>query len=307
MCWLSAFAKKRVPSREDLVETDILYGIHCPKALRNRLGLTHFQLLRAIGHGAASTIFEVIHSASKIRCVLKVCLKTRLYPDAEKRIRREIQIHSIMDHANILKFYACFEDATAFYIVLEYAEFGDLLQYMRIIHYGRLTFPIFQKFVLRPLVHAVHYLHKHNIIHRDIKPENILVDKHKSIRLCDFGFSINCYEERPRSHLGTIEYMAPELLRNSDEPYTPKVDIWAIGVLSYECLVGVSPFYEKDEEHIIKAILEGKYVIPQHLNKDIVDFLKITLESDPQKRTTIEQLLRHPVMTLEVPRKSISY
>jgi aurora kinase len=290
-----------------VIETDCLYGVHCPRILRNNLGLTHFKLLRAIGHGAASTIFEVIHTPSKMRCVLKVCLKTRLYTDEEKRIRREIHIHSVMDHQNILKFYACFEDATAFYMVLEYAEFGDLLRYMRAIHFGRLTFHIFQRFVLQPLVHAIHYLHNKNIIHRDIKPENILVDKNKTIRICDFGFSINCYEERPRSHLGTIEYMAPELLKNLEEPYTPKVDIWAIGVLTYECLIGVSPFYDQDERKIMQLILDGKYVIPQHMSKDVVDFLKITLESDPNKRAGIEQLLRHPIMSIENPRKSITY
>jgi aurora kinase, other len=304
MTLLCFFPEKK---KEAVVESDVLYGIHCPRFLRNKLGLTNFKLLRAIGHGAASTIFEVIHTPSKVRCVLKVCLKTRLYSDEEKRIRREIHIHSIMDHRHILKFYACFEDATAFYMVLEYADHGDLLHYMKTVYYGRLTFQTFQKFVLQPLLDAVHYLHKNNIVHRDIKPENILVDKTKCIRLCDFGFSINCYEERPKSRLGTIEYMAPELLKNSEDLYTPKVDVWAIGVLTYECLVGVSPFYDKDENKIIDSILQGQYILPQYLNKDIADFLKITLECDPAKRATIEQLQRHPILTLEVPRKSISY
>lgn len=305
MRWFSPWRKKK--TKPTTIDSDILYGIHCPRLFRNRLGLYNFKLLRAIGHGVASTIFEVIHIPSKQRCVLKVCLKTRLYSDEEKRIRREYHIHSIMDHKNILRFYACFEDATSFYMVLEHAEFGDLLWYMKTVYYGRLTFQTFQKFVLQPLIEAIAYLHRNNIIHRDIKPENILVDKSRNIRLCDFGFSINCYEERPKSRLGTIEYMAPELLTDENVTYTTKIDIWAIGVLTYECLVGFSPFYDKDENKIVESIVKGHFIIPQYINREIEHFLKITLESDPTKRACIDELLRHPILTVEPPGKSISY
>ncbi len=287
--------------------TEVSYGIHCPHPLRQRMGLQHFKLLRAIGHGCASTIFEVVHIPSGTRCVLKVCLKTRLYVNEEKRIRREIHIHSIMNHRHILQFYACFEDATAFYMVLEYAQHGDLLKYIRMNYHGRMPFSSFRSLILQPLVESIFYLHQNHIIHRDIKPENILVDGQCRIRLCDFGFSINSYEERPKSRLGTIEYMAPELLNTVDAAYTEKVDIWAIGVLTYECLVGVSPFYDKDENKIIDNILQGRYVSPQYVPTEIQDLINITLQCDPKKRPTIQELIRHPVMTMEVPRKSVSY
>jgi serine/threonine protein kinase len=101
--------------------------------------------------------------------------------------------------------------------------------------------------------------------------------------------------------------MAPELLNTADTIYTEKVDIWAIGVLAYECLVGVSPFYDRDENKIIDNILQGRYVVPQSVSKEIEDFISITLQCDPKKRPTIQELIRHPVMTMEVPRKSLSY
>ena len=269
-----------------------LYGIQCPRGLSGAfLTLTHFRLLRAIGHGCASTVFEAIHLTSGTACVIKICMKTRLHQDEEHRFRREMNIHSALNHRNILRFYASFEDAQAFYIVMEQAEKGDLLNYIRRKYRGTMPLDVLRARVLEPLLQALNYLHKMSVIHRDVKPENILVARDGTIKLCDFGFSINSYDERPKSYVGTLEYMAPEILEKKTHLFSEKLDIWSVGVLTYECLVGVSPFHMGSEKDIVAAILEGKYFLPSVLTGEVVSFLKHCLHPNPEQRYSAKELL----------------
>ena len=283
-----------------LTTSTTIYGIDCPQALQKHMDLTCFQFVRAIGHGCASTVFEAVHIPSNMRCVLKVCMKERLYPEAERRMRREIHIHSSLRHPYILSFYASFEDAHAFYFVLEYAQNGDLLRYIKQRYNGAMPEYEFKRVILCPLISSLSYLHDMHIIHRDIKPENILVDGLGNIRLCDFGFSINSYEERPKSFLGTLEYMAPEIILNKKDIYSEKIDVWALGVLTYECMAGVSPFYNTTEKEISDAIVKAQYIIPPNFSTEMIHFLKSTLHPDPTQRLGIKELTRMMCQVVDV-------
>lgn len=269
---------------------NMTYGIRCPTHMQTHMSLQDFVFIQAIGHGCSSTVFHVIHQPSGAPCVMKISPKDRMYPEAERCIRREINIHSALFHPFILTFYAGFEDQSAFYFLLEYAANGDLLRYIRRHYNGMMPEADFRRRVLFPLVHTLTYLHNNHIIHRDIKPENILVDKSGTIRLCDFGFSINNYEERPKSFLGTLEYMAPEIIMNKRLVYDSSVDIWSLGVLAYECIVGVSPFFHPCEKEIMTAILKAEYTVSPLFSPLMVEFFKRTLHPNPQMRATIQEL-----------------
>ena len=164
----------------------------------------------------------------------------------------------------------------------ELAPCGDLIDMMHAYDKGCVPELIVQTRVLQPLVRALAYLHERSIIHRDIKPENVVIGEDGFARLCDFGLAINTSRETPVSRVGTLEFMAPELIRLSttrstreldalrrrfgwpstvvrgracsslvlkrgvshrgEHIYSNKVDIWAMGCLTYEMLVGFSPF-----------------------------------------------------------------
>lgn len=235
-------------------------------------------------------------------------MKTRLRPIDVRRLRREINIHSTLMHPHILSFYACFEDDNAFYLVLEMAVNGDLLGLIRREHNGYMTVADYKTRVLVPMLDAVNYLQQRHVLHRDIKPENILVCQNGQIKLCDFGFSINRYEERPQSIVGTLEYMAPELILGNVERFDEKIDIWALGVLTYECIAGVSPFYHPHDKEITQAIIECRYSIPANFPKELVDFLDKIFRRKPQDRASITELLRHRFLSSVVSnhRRSIS-
>ena len=276
------------------------FGMHCPRPLQTDLSLSDFRFIRAIGYGFASTVFEAEHNPSKTHCVIKVCMKTRMNGEEMKRIRREIRNHSNIYHRHVLTFFAAFEDSTAFYLVMEYASQGDLYSYIKKQYAGRVHLHRFIYFILQPLLHTVAYLHDQNIIHRDIKPENILVDQNSIIRLCDFGLSIQCRNERPRSVVGTLEYMPPELLLGKTDNFTKKIDIWALGVLTFECLVGHSPFSAKTDEEIKQKILQLDIDFGKVQCEIMRDFITKCLTFDPDQRPDVETLLHHDALHPEV-------
>lgn len=297
MRWWKAIFHKNIKS-ENAYEQNCIYGKHCPHSLHIPMKLSDFRFLRAIGHGYASTVFEVEHIASKYRCVIKIVIKSRLNANEHKRICREINIHSSLSHRHILTFYASFEDENAFYLVLEFAPNGDLLTYLKKQHNECMTLHRYLSFILLPLLLALNYLHTGGILHRDIKPENILISDNGHIRLCDFGLSIKSFLERPRSILGTLEYMAPEMFDDditSTESFTHSLDIWAIGILTYECLTGSTPFHGRNDNEIIKKIKTAKVDTTKIKNKHAIDFILQCLQKNPQDRPTVEELLQHDI------------
>lgn len=108
-------------------------------------------------------------------------------------------------------------------------------------------------------VAAVEYLHSNDIMHRDIKvglmpiqPENILMDSLGDVKLCDFGWATHNIDKKRKTICGTYDYMAPQLI--FEELYDCSVDIWALGILLYELLHGVTPFPQDSLEYARKTM-----------------------------------------------------
>lgn len=87
---------------------------------------------------------------------------------------------------------------------------------------------------------ALAYLHRKHVIHRDIKPENLLLGVNGELKIGDFGWSVHAPGNRRTTLCGTLDYLPPEMVEGRE--HTEKVDLWALGVLTYEFLVGVPPF-----------------------------------------------------------------
>lgn len=133
---------------------------------------------------------------------------------------------------------------------------------------------------------------------RDIKPENLLFDEHGTLKLADFGLSINTEVERPMTRVGTLDYISPEVIVRPDPEeegyqaggYDGACDAWATGVLCYECLCGSAPFDRGRKQATVEAILKCEFELPSFLSEDARTFILAALARDPNKRPTIEEL-----------------
>jgi serine/threonine protein kinase len=142
---------------------------------------------------------------------------------------------------------------------------------------------------------AINYLHVHGVIYRDIKPENILLDDKGHIKLTDFGLvkQMDADEETTSTFCGTLEYLAPELVTR--RPYGIKIDWWAIGILTYELLFGGTPFHHDSRAKMFDAICSGEPKFPPETPGNVVAFIRMLLEKDPEARGGFEQIKSHPL------------
>src|SRR5690606_23969951 len=133
---------------------------------------------------------------------------------------------------------------------------------------------------------------KKHVIHRDIKPENISVGVQAETKLADFGWSVHAVNNRRTTMCGTLDYLPPEML-DGTQAHTAQVDLWSLGVLMYEFLVGSAPFEDgpvRTQRRICKADME----IPSYVSKDAADLIKRLLRLDPEKRMPLTDLQEHP-------------
>ena len=168
---------------------------------------------------------------------------------------------------------------------------GELFEILQDDH--TLPEPQVQK-IAKQLVQALHYLHSNRVIHRDMKPQNILVGAHGRVKLCDFGFAraMSSNTVVLTSIKGTPLYMAPELVK--EQPYDLTVDLWSLGVILYELLVGQPPFYTNSIYSLINHIVKDPVEYPPDISPDLRSFLQGLLRKDPRQRLSWPELLRHP-------------
>ena len=249
---------------------------------------------KQLGSGSFGRVFLVSHNETKKLYALKEIDKRKLLVSYGKCdiIYNEINIHSKLDHENIIKLYNIHEDNENINIIMEYAENGNLYELIKKEN-GFSEYKAFEYFI--QVVNAVYYLHSNNIIHRDIKPENILIGDDNKIKLCDFGWAKELTLENRSTFCGTVEYMAPEIVEN--ENYDYRVDIWSLGILLYELLYGHSPFKANSTKNVILNIKHHELTYDdknKNVSHSCKDLIKKLLNSNPQKRYKIKDILEHP-------------
>ncbi|KAA0713166.1 Striated muscle preferentially expressed protein kinase [Triplophysa tibetana] len=147
------------------------------------------------------------------------------------------------------------------------------------------------------ILQGLEYLHNHRILHLDIKPDNIMVTNLSVIKIIDFGSaqSFNPLSLQKYSRdLGTLEYMAPEMLKG--DLVGPPAEIWSLGILSYIMLSGRLPYHEKDQRQTEAKIHTAKFdstKLYPNVSQSASTFLKKTLNGYPWSRPTIKDCLNH--------------
>ena len=207
-----------------------------------------FEFKKKLGDGAFGHVWSVLHKATGKLYATKQVPKEKVLKML-KQFQREVYIMYELNHPHIIKLYNHFEDERFFYLIMEYSEGGNLFHklYRERQFLERVAAQYFREVCL-----AVEYLHLDMppIIHRDIKPENILLDKNGRIKLTDFGWSNYYIDEEPRMTVcGTLEYLPPEIVGHV--AHDTSADIWCLGVLLFEMLVGYTPFKANAKDRML--------------------------------------------------------
>ena len=253
----------------------------------------NYVLIKKIGSGSFSTVYLAESSINNSLVAIKVISKISIEsPSTFTRFTREINLLKNIDHPFISHFFELFEDNFNYYLVLEYAENGNMEDFLK--DRGPLA-EIQARHFFYELISVLDYLHDEmHIAHRDIKAENILLDRFNNIRVIDFGLSniFSDIEPSLTTACGSPAYAAPEMIKG--EPYTKAADIWSAGVLLYFMVVGKLPFESNNVQDLLNSIVTSKITYPSNLPSKLVNLLQIMLEKSTEKRASIKQIKEHP-------------
>ncbi len=258
----------------------------------------NYIFLKKLGEGSYGVVWKVKHLlTSHNRAMKRIVKNPRAKKDTEQNIINEIEILRKMDHPNIVKIFEFYNTVEGYYLITEFCEKGELFQVI-------LENAPFKEFkvahIMFQIFSAVNYCHSSNIIHRDLKPENILIhsiDENGNyfIKIIDFGTAKLYAKNKSENKLiGSSYYIAPEVLKKD---YNEKCDIWSCGVIMYIMLSGRAPFSGDKDSVILEKIKLGKYDLKKgnigKISNDAKDLIKKLLESNPKKRFSASDALKH--------------
>merc|ERR1711881_209898 len=196
----------------------------------------------------------------------------------EHQLRREIEIQSHLRHPHVLRMFGYFYDETRVYLILEFAPRGEMYKALQKQPDGRFDDKDTATYVGQ-LADALKYCHSKKVIHRDIKPENLLLDVKGDLKIADFGWSVHAPSSRRATMCGTLDYLPPEMIEGST--HDEKVDLWSLGVLTYEFLVGKPPFEAENNNETYRRITRVDLKYPPHVSTEAKDLISRLLRKSP--------------------------
>jgi serum/glucocorticoid-regulated kinase 2 len=262
--------------------------------------LQDFTMLRVIGKGCFGKIVLARKKDTGEHFAMKVLNKTNVVRKKQvDHTRAERRILSRVDPKEcpfIVSLHSAFQTESKLYLVLDYIPGGDL--YFHLSQWRR--FPeVLARFFIAEVLCALEYLHSVQVAYRDLKPENILLDAAGHVRLVDFGLSkegVQSPLNGATSLCGTPEYLAPEILNKKG--HGTAVDIWAVGMVLYEFLTGLPPWYTRNREKLFRSLRTSPLAIPDYVSVDAVSLLEGLLKRDPAQRIGskfgIQEVTGHP-------------
>ncbi|XP_036053449.1 aurora kinase B isoform X2 [Onychomys torridus] len=260
-----------------------------PTALRT-LTIDDFEIGRPLGKGKFGNVYLAREKKSHFIVALKILFKSQIEKEGvEHQLRREIEIQAHLQHPNILRLYNYFYDRRRIYLILEYAPRGELykeLQKNRTFDEQRTAT------IMEELSDALMYCHKKKVIHRDIKPENLLLGLQGELKIADFGWSVHAPSLRRKTMCGTLDYLPPEMIEG--RMHNEMVDLWCIGVLCYELMVGNPPFESPSHSETYRRIVKVDLKFPHSVPEGAQDLISKLLKHNPSERLPLAQVAAHP-------------
>nr|CCC48016.1 putative protein kinase [Trypanosoma vivax Y486] len=277
-----------------------------------RLECSGYRAVRLLGKGSFGNAYLVFHRERKQHYVVKHVNMANMTSRQRKDAHQEIVVLQQLNYPNIIRYVEFFEEFPHLYIVMEYADGGDVYTHLKNLKKsmwalgsgvsGGLTEEqVISLFVQTTM--AVKYMHDRRLLHRDIKSQNVFLTQDHVVKLGDFGIStvLMSTVAMAKTMCGTPCYFSPELCLG--KPYNNKSDVWALGVLLYElCTAGKLPFEATTMNKLMDDICNREpRRIPANFSEELWDLVLWMLNKDPHKRPDAEQILRTPVLVRAIP------
>uniref|UniRef100_A0A8I3VZK1 non-specific serine/threonine protein kinase n=1 Tax=Callithrix jacchus TaxID=9483 RepID=A0A8I3VZK1_CALJA len=263
-----------------------------------------------VGHGAFAVVFRGRHRQKTDWEVAIKSINKKNLSKSQILLGKEIKILKELQHENIVALYDVQELPNSVFLVMEYCNGGDLADYLQV--KGTLSEDTIRVF-LHQIAAAMRILHSKGIIHRDLKPQNILlsyVNRRKSsvsgilIKIADFGFARYLHSNMMAATLcGSPMYMAPEVIMS--QHYDAKADLWSIGTVIYQCLVGKPPFQANSPQDLRMFYEKNRSLmpsIPRETSPYLANLLLGLLQRNQKDRLDFEAFFSHPFLE-QVPIK----
>lgn len=255
-------------------------------------------LLSTLGRGATGKVKLAEHKETGKKVAIKIIGKKAVEKDPEfgTKLRREISLMKLFNNPHLLRLVDVLESAAHLYIILEYAEHGELFDYLT--SQGTLTVDEAMR-IFRQIIYGLEFLHNHAICHRDLKLENILLDSNDTVKIADFGLARYMKEDIAETSCGSPHYASPEVILGA--PYDGrKSDIWSAGVVLYVLLSGNLPFDDPSIRVLLSKVTKGAYRMPP-FPPDICDLVRRMMQVDPAKRITLAEIKQHEAFRRGLP------
>jgi len=284
--------------------------------------LGSYEMEKLLGEGAFGKVYLTKKEGDSKKYATKELDRKEIdHSEAKKYLANEIRILSALKHPNIVKFYDIKKTTKHYFIMMEFCNGGGLSNALeKYIKINGKPFPeeLVQHF-MRQIVDAFKYIHGKKVIHRDVKLDNILLhyeneeDRNNfnlmkaQVKIIDFGFSC-IYDELKKTILGSPINMDPLILKKLTDStgktrelgYDQSADIWSLGTVCYEMVIGKSAFDSEDMDELVEKIEKGDYSIPTDISAELVSFMNGMLQYEGKRRLKAEQLSRHDFLTKDV-------
>ncbi|KAJ3346522.1 hypothetical protein HDU91_007014, partial [Kappamyces sp. JEL0680] len=258
-------------------------GQFCFKISKTKhMTVDDFELLKVIGKGSFGKVMQVRKKDTGRVYAMKIIKKSHIVErDEVSHTLAEKAVLTKINHPFIVPLKYSFQSPEKLYLCLAFVNGGELFFHLQ--QEGRFSEDR-AKFYTAELLCSLECLHNLGIIYRDLKPENILLDYTGHIALCDFGLcKLNMKDgNKTNTFCGTPEYLAPEVLIGKG--YTKSVDWWTLGILLYEMIGGLPPFYDENTNVMYNKILSEKLVFHDFMSDSVVDLLSKLLNRDGAAR-----------------------
>lgn len=299
--FVNPFVDERSDSRSASAST-LSADQRATSMITRKMTAADFTTLKCLGKGTYGTVHLVKQKATGRLFAQKQFRKASLTVHKklieQTKTERSI-LESVNRHPFIVNLYYAFQDCEKLYLILEYAQGGELFHHLEL---EKFFSEDVAAFYMAELILALDHLHNTvGVIYRDLKPENCMLDTEGHLLLTDFGLSKVGVDDPSTpggsrcnsTGIGTIEYMAPEVIKGSDisatgPGYGKACDWWSLGALGHDLMTGSPPFGGNNITKMQQNIMKQKLSLPYYLSPDAKDLLIRLLRKEPGKRLGVK-------------------